>query len=227
MFDAFVLRLDGVGYLGRQPTEQVRSRVRRGDAATRRRPTPSRSGLGRQPTEQVRSRLNPTPNPMTSESWSSTNRASPITRVESCLVVTARVSVVNQPSKSDHNRRLIILADLQGVSVVNQPSKSDHDLAWWQRLLRLLVSVVNQPSKSDHFETTIGKSDHSCLGRQPTEQVRSHERDEIDRRAADVSVVNQPSKYDHPITSKPRSSIRSSCLVGVSRSSTDRASTIT
>ena len=117
------------------------------------------------------------------------------------------VSAVNQPSKYDHkclavgvddggqsrpstNRASTITADLRchtEVSVVRRPAVL---------LVAGGVSVVNQPSKYDHLDGKASTLTLSCLGRQPTEQVRSPARDRIRQRLA-VSVVNQPSKYDH------------------------------
>ena len=96
------------------------------------------------------------------------------------------------------------------------------------------------------WATPTSKPRCASLGRQPTEQVRSHRDLGSVRRDPLVSVVNQPSKYDHIQRSYKRAGI-SSCLGRQpteqvrshgstidlatkslkSRSSTNRASTIT
>ena len=153
--------------------------------------------LGRQPTEQVRS-----PATLVAgmgglaESRPSTNRASTITRGDDGFVADVGVSAVNQPSKYDHEP----VADLSNSIIESRPStnrastitRASNDRcscamesrpstnrastitlwsSWTHRGSGRLA--VNQPSKYDHAANWVRQSPVACLGRQPTEQVRS------------------------------------------------------
>ena len=109
------------------------------------------------------------------------------------------------------------------VSAVNQPSKYDHAPASRRARIVARVSAVNQPSKYDHWRACGAcVSLRCCLGRQPTEQVRSRSGHRwTTLPSLDVSAVNQPSKYDHACVRT------SDCIWPESRPSTNRASTIT
>ena len=104
------------------------------------------------------------------------------------------VSVVNRPSKYDHNGRHSVGCNCLGrqpteqvltgaqVSAVNRLSKYDHVSA----RRTSLVSAVNRPSKYDHRITRRRLSEQpscsSSLGRQPAEQVRLPTARRSDRR---------------------------------------------
>ena len=74
------------------------------------------------------------------------------------------------------------------------------------RITRSRPSTINQPSKYDHTSLRDSTRNSGCLGRQPTEQVRSPPLGAGAEPCAGVSAVNQPSKYDHLASRSPRAS---------------------
>jgi hypothetical protein len=175
--------------LGRQPTEQVRSRSTMPRTLSTSRPSTDRASA----ITPDREHAIVVHRPVSVVNQPSKRDHARLSKMRGLQVAGRSVSAVSQPSKRDHDPDRFFLSfegslgrqpTEQARGLGRQPTKPSRARAWLDAGLR--VSVVNQPSKSDRMSCTgPGPSRQPAgqarsisprsrgLGRQPAEQVRS------------------------------------------------------